>query len=122
MRKRVCPAMRKVPVNRRTLTTVDIEITEDSVVPPPSSPASARRKMGRAISRRLSGKAVSSGEDGSALVEEDSAAAGVVMEDLPLGKTVSDLLTVERRSLATTDVSVRTSGGTGGTEDEMPDA
>ena len=114
--------MRKMPVNRRTLTTVDIEITEDSIVPPPSSPASARRKLGRAISRRLNGKAVSSGEDGSALVEEDSAAAGVVMEDLPLGKTASDLLTVERRRLATTDVSVRTSGGTGDTEDEMPDA
>ena len=88
-----------------------VSITEDSVPPPPrktSSMASAqerRRRMSRALSRRLSGKTVGSVEEGSALVAEDGGAIDdVLVEDLPLP---------DRRSLATTDVSLRSSAGDG---------
>ena len=88
-----------------------MSITEDSVPPPPrktSSMTSAlerRRRMSRALSRRLSGKTVGSVEEGSALVAEDGGAIDdVLVEDLPMP---------ERRSLATTDVSLRSSAGAG---------
>ena len=64
--------------------------------------------MSRALSRRLSGKTVGSVEEGSALVAEDGGAIDdVLVEDLPMP---------DRRSLATTDVSLRSSTGTGAGE------
>ena len=81
------------------------------MVPPPprktSSMTSAqerRRRMSRALSRRLSGK-TGSVEEGSALFAENGGASDdVLVEDLPMP---------DRRSISTTDVSLRSSAGDG---------
>lgn len=96
-----------------------VNITEDSVPPPPRKTSSMtslqerRRRMSRALSRRLSGKTVGSVEEGSALVAEGSALVaedGGAIDDV----LVEDLPMPDRRSLATTDVSLRSSAGSGG--------